>query len=171
MRQRITHLLVFCLLITPFPLIAKSGHASHSTHSSKPSKDAGKTEHVNGYYRKDGTYVGPYDRHSAGTAPHDVAAPRSAGAPVNTPTTYIAYRYTKGHLAEGYAADPSVVRDKRGKIKRSQAAKDEFKREQPCPANGSSSGRCPGYVIDHVRPLECGGADAPSNMQWQTIAE
>ena len=29
----------------------------------------------------------------------------------------------------------------------------------------------PGYVIDHVNPLECGGADAPSNMHWQTIAD
>jgi hypothetical protein len=26
-------------------------------------------------------------------------------------------------------------------------------------------------VIDHVNPLECGGADAPFNMQWQTIAD
>ena len=29
----------------------------------------------------------------------------------------------------------------------------------------------PGYVIDHVKPLECGGADDPANMQWQTIAD
>jgi hypothetical protein len=29
----------------------------------------------------------------------------------------------------------------------------------------------PGHVVDHVNPLACGGADAPSNMQWQTIAE
>ncbi len=29
----------------------------------------------------------------------------------------------------------------------------------------------PGYVIDHVKPLECGGADSPGNMQWQTKAE
>jgi hypothetical protein len=28
-----------------------------------------------------------------------------------------------------------------------------------------------GYVVDHIIPLECGGADDPSNMQWQTIAE
>ncbi len=28
----------------------------------------------------------------------------------------------------------------------------------------------PGYVVDHVNPLECGGADLPSNMEWQTIA-
>jgi hypothetical protein len=24
-------------------------------------------------------------------------------------------------------------------------------------------------VIDHISPLACGGAHAPSNMQWQTI--
>jgi len=25
-------------------------------------------------------------------------------------------------------------------------------------------------VIDHVNALACGGADAPSNMQWQTVS-
>jgi hypothetical protein len=35
--------------------------------------------------------------------------------------------------------------------------------------HGRTSGRCPGYVIDHINPLECGGADAPGNMQWQTV--
>ena len=57
------------------------------------------------------------------------------------------------------------------RYKRSTAAKNEFKREHPCPATGLSTGRCPGYVIDHVNPLECGGADAPYNMQWQTVAD
>jgi hypothetical protein len=26
-------------------------------------------------------------------------------------------------------------------------------------------------VVDHVKPLKRGGADAPSNMQWQTKAD
>jgi hypothetical protein len=26
-------------------------------------------------------------------------------------------------------------------------------------------------VIDHIKALKHGGADAPSNMQWQTIAQ
>lgn len=57
------------------------------------------------------------------------------------------------------------------RIKRSQSAKAEFKAEHPCPASGATKGPCKGYVIDHVKPLACGGADAPVNMQWQTIAE
>jgi hypothetical protein len=28
-----------------------------------------------------------------------------------------------------------------------------------------------GYVVDHIKPLACGGADDPANMQWQTVAE
>lgn len=57
------------------------------------------------------------------------------------------------------------------RAKRSQSAKTEFKREHPCPATGSSKGPCKGYVIDHKKALACGGADAPSNMQWQTVHE
>ena len=33
------------------------------------------------------------------------------------------------------------------------------------------TGPCPGYVIDHIRALACGGEDAPPNMQWQTRGE
>jgi hypothetical protein len=64
-----------------------------------------------------------------------------------------------------------VERDKHGRIARSHAATDAFKKEHPCPANGAHRGPCPGYVIDHVIPLKRGGADAPANMQWQTTAE
>ena len=28
-----------------------------------------------------------------------------------------------------------------------------------------------GYVVAHIRPLKCSGADSTSNMQWQTIEE
>jgi hypothetical protein len=62
-------------------------------------------------------------------------------------------------------------RDVRGRIHRSASAKSRFRATHPCPATGSRSGRCTGYVIDHVCPLACCGADAPSNMQWQTRAE
>ena len=35
---------------------------------------------------------------------------------------------------------------------------------------GYPTGR-PGYVVDHIIPLACGGPDTPDNMQWQTIEE
>jgi hypothetical protein len=62
------------------------------------------------------------------------------------------------------AADPH-------RIHRSTAAMREFKREHPCPATGRPTCPCPGYVIDHIRALACGGEDAPRNMQWQTRGE
>ena len=43
--------------------------------------------------------------------------------------------------------------------------------QNPCPATGRTSGACPGYVVDHIKPLKRGGADRPWNMQWQTKAE
>jgi hypothetical protein len=58
-----------------------------------------------------------------------------------------------------------------GKHKRSKAARDAFMRSHPCPSNGKKSGACPGYVVDHIKPLKRGGEDAPSNMQWQTIEQ
>ncbi len=54
---------------------------------------------------------------------------------------------------------------------RSAKAKTEFKQLHPCPSTGKPKGRCPGYIIDHIKPLACSGADAPSNMQWQTVED
>ena len=51
---------------------------------------------------------------------------------------------------------------------RSQKAKAIFKYSHPCPSTGRNKGSCPGYIIDHIKALACGGADTPENMQWQT---
>jgi hypothetical protein len=51
------------------------------------------------------------------------------------------------------------------------AARRRFQRLHPCPSTGKPTGACPGYVVDHIVPLKRGGLDAPSNMQWQTVAE
>jgi hypothetical protein len=50
-------------------------------------------------------------------------------------------------------------------------AKRQFERQNPCPSTGKTTGRCPGYVVDHRRALAEGGADEPSNMQWQSTAD
>lgn len=65
----------------------------------------------------------------------------------------------------------SCPRDRNGRIVRSQGAKRAFRHMNPCPATGEVSGACPGYVIDHIVPLACGGPDEPQNMQWQTKAD
>jgi hypothetical protein len=54
---------------------------------------------------------------------------------------------------------------------RSYKAKKAFKLANPCPSTGHVKGSCPGYIIDHIKPLACNGADEPSNMQWQTTQD
>jgi hypothetical protein len=76
---------------------------------------------------------------------------------------------TAEHHRSTYAA--GVRRDSHGRVERSTKAKDEFRRQHPCPSTGSSRGACPGYVIDHVQALKHGGADVPENMQWQSKAD
>lgn len=58
------------------------------------------------------------------------------------------------------------VRDADGDIVRSSAVLRAFKKIHPCPSTGLSTGACPGWSIDHVVPLACGGCDAIYNLQW-----
>ena len=57
------------------------------------------------------------------------------------------------------------ARDPDGSIRRSALVINDFKRIHPCPATGKSD-ECPGWSIDHVIPLACGGCDSIHNMQW-----
>lgn len=55
-------------------------------------------------------------------------------------------------------------------VKRSSTPRRAFIRANPCPATGDANPRhaCPGWRVDHVVPLACGGPDSPANMQWLT---
>lgn len=83
---------------------------------------------------------------------------------------YAAWRI--GLIAFGIASVQfSQIGEAHARVQRSQSARVEFKKLHPCPSTGRPSGACPGWIIDHVKPLACGGADHFSNMQWQTTAE
>jgi hypothetical protein len=64
-----------------------------------------------------------------------------------------------------HVAPAPGTRDSHGRLKRSEEAKRQFERQTGHPHGW------PGHVIDHKVPLAEGGADTPSNMQWQTTAE
>ena len=66
------------------------------------------------------------------------------------------------HVGE---APSTGVADGHGRTERSQSAKESFMRETGHPDGWA------GHVVDHIMPLACGGADDPSNMQWQTVEE
>lgn len=100
----------------------------------------------------------------AGVPTADARSGHSTGSQSNSSRVYMPRAQ-----ARRTTTPPYVQRDSNGRIKRSLEAKHAFKNEHPCPATGKSYGRCPGYVVDHVTALKRGGADAPSNMQWQTI--
>lgn len=144
---------------------SRSSSRSYSSHSRTSSTHArsytsqsgshSKPQHVRGYTTKTGKVVHPYNRAYAGTAPKHTTVPRTHYASTRTGST----THSPSHRSTA----------KHGK--RSAAAKDSFKQSHPCPSTGKRSGACPGYTIDHVNPLACGGADAPSNMQWQTTAD
>ena len=68
-----------------------------------------------------------------------------------------------GSVPARSSSPPSIGDDP---SKRSSAARGQFTRSHPCPSTGRTEGQCPGYHVDHVVPLACGGSDLPGNMQW-----
>lgn len=63
-----------------------------------------------------------------------------------------------------------VLRTPSGQIARDGTVLREFRGLWACPATGKHDGACPGWAIDHVIPLACGGADALANLQWLPTA-
>ena len=61
------------------------------------------------------------------------------------------------------------LRTETGGISRNPTMRARFVRMHPCPATGEVTGACPGWAVDHVIPLACGGCDHPVNMQWLPV--
>lgn len=59
-----------------------------------------------------------------------------------------------------------VIRNADGTIHRSAATIAEFRSWHPCPSTGLYKGACPGWAINHIVPLACGGRDVAWNMAW-----
>jgi hypothetical protein len=131
------------------------GGSSHSSGGSHHSSSSGSHHSVSGSHRS--SSIGSHHRSSHSHAGSRVHAPRR----VHTAGIRAAHHLVHGHRTLAYG----VVRDADGRIHRSSAARYEFEKE-----TGYPHGR-PGYIIDHIIPLARGGADAPSNMQWQTVAD
>ena len=88
------------------------------------------------------------------------SSPRSSTRKAPATKAAAAPKTTRSRASQHVTAGRTAA----GRIKRSPAAKHAFEVQTGYPHGRS------GYVVDHIRPLACGGADAPSNMQWQTVA-
>jgi hypothetical protein len=147
-------LLTLGLLATPTISEARGTRTTHSPRSSTSRAGTSRSVHVRSYVRRDGT---PVSAHTRG-APRI----RRAGA---THATTPRVRTTARPASHGKSRGATVGHTAKGRLARSETAKRAFESQ-----TGYPHGR-PGYVVDHIRPLACGGADAPSNMQWQTVAD
>jgi len=134
----------------------------------RSNRDSGRKDvHVGGYYRKNGTYVSNHYRASPGMGSRSYSSRSSSSR---------GYRSDESHPRTScsprqYHSSTSSTRSSHARNGRSAAARDSFMRQHPCPSTGKRSGGCPAYIVDHVRPLACGGADSAVNMQWQTVAD
>lgn len=171
-------LVLSVLLAAPTAAQRRDGGGSHSRGSTG-------REHIRGYTRRDGTHVAPYRRNYPGegrSTPTPTPTPRAPRSSTRSPhgprPTVHAPRGPRASVHAPRASTPRSSsprvraspptpggRDARGRIKRSAHAKDDFMRQTGHPHGW------PGHVVDHVKPLACGGADDPSNMQWQTTAD
>lgn len=70
-----------------------------------------------------------------------------------------------GHLDETrYCGSPE--RDINGVIIRNSSVIKAYRRVHPCPSTLLFSDSCPGWSINHIIPLACGGCDSVSNLVW-----
>jgi hypothetical protein len=174
---------VLYILLFALPLLARGGHGGHrsnsrsyASHSSRSYSSRSYSSHS--YRTRSSRYRPGYlSADPLRNSPMRQSNTRRLSASASLRSTSPRVHHTSGlrhnrpiHIASLRKSSVIYPRSSNHHRKRSEAAKDAFKREHPCPSTGKRSGPCPGYVIDHIQPLSKGGADAPANMQWQTTA-
>ncbi|SRR6266849_1851519 len=165
--MRISSLLVLLAACFAFPPQAQHGHGGGGHSSTSPRSSSGSV-HVRGYTTRSGKTVQPYTRNAPGEGRSKASAPRASTSTrsprVSAPHTKSPRSPTASHPRAATPMTPGT-RDSHGRLKRSETAKEDFMRQTGHPRGW------PGHVVDHRTPIACGGADAPSNMQWQTVEE
>jgi 5-methylcytosine-specific restriction endonuclease McrA len=149
----IRHLVLWAIILTaltaPSEAQRRGGSRSHSSRSySSRSYRSPRASYSTRSYR-------------APRAPYRTSTSRRYST--GTRSASRAHAYTPRISRRSSTATAGVARDSRGRIRRSESAKRAFLRQ-----TGYPRGR-PGYIVDHIVPLACGGADNPSNMAWQTL--
>lgn len=141
-------------LLAGGPVRADSSQKSGSSHASASKSSGSHASHSTPKSTK---------RTSTSKAKTSTTASKSHATHTSTKASKSSTSTTKAnHHSANYCE--SCLRDSHGRILRSDAATNAFKAQ-----TGYPKGR-PGYVIDHIVPLACGGKDNTSNMQWQTVA-
>jgi len=158
MKKTFVYLIIFFIaLLFSFASVASAkgskGYSSYYSGSSYSHSSSG-TSHS---YSTSGTSSSHTSYHS-GSGSHNTASFHNSSTAHSTDAS-------TPHKSTRCSTCP---RDSNGHIKRSPQAKSAFMKSHPCPSTGKTSGPCPGYVVDHIKPLKKGGADSPGNMQWQT---
>ena len=147
-------------------ILARGGGHSYSSHSSGYHSSYSGSTHTGSHTSHSGTYnhtnSGKSSQSYHSTGSHSSSYHSSYSSSGSHKSSHTASTHSKSNYCT------TCPRDKNGHIKRSSEARSAFMKSNPCPSTGKSSGRCPGYVVDHIKPLKRGGADSPSNMQWQT---
>jgi hypothetical protein len=122
-----------------------------------------KTVHVKGYTKKDGTYVAPHERKAP--SPKGSSSGSASSGSTSSTSSRSTSSSSSGKTQTKQSSAATQPRDSNGRFARSETGKHDFER-----LTGYPKGR-PGYIVDHIVPLACGGPAAPSNMQWQTVAD
>jgi hypothetical protein len=146
-------IILISLIFGSFDISQAKGKDRHSSRSSYSHKSYSPRKYTSHSYKT-------YSPKTHTSKTYKATSYKGHTAKSSSRETHSYRKHTPGSHKNNYAT--GVARGTKGRIKRSEKAKREFMKQ-----TGYPHGR-PGYVVDHIIPLKKGGADTPSNMQWQT---